>query len=111
MPSVLSSENYDIVFFNNTVNICLVHDGIFPNYVLRKIFEDLQKRTGFKFTCPLPQGDFSYSEQPIFAGVEFPLLVFDGKFRLTFTIRVQTAASKKIVDGYMVDYYGTYTKK
>lgn len=72
--------------------------------------ENRKNHTDFLLVCPLPAGTYSYKDFPMTTDL-LPQLLFDTRFKLTFTLKVQTPNSLRMKEACSTITIGKFVRK
>lgn len=101
------SKEYDKVIFKGIIDTCKVSKGIFGNFLVQMVAENLEQYSNFTFECPQKKASFHATNFPVDAKY-FPYYILGKtqKFVISATVRAKVSNIKSIVHVITVQFHG-----
>lgn len=86
----------------------LILQGIFGNFIIKVVSDNLEKYSNYRFDCPQKKGDFYVYNFPILDDKNFPpfLLRATGKVEVSSVIKAKIENVKQTVHMFTLKFYG-----
>jgi Protein of unknown function (DUF1091) len=112
VPSNPASNEYDKVLVKADADACKLEQGIFSNYLIRFITDQLKTYSNIKFECIQKKGPIFISNFPIVEMSQIPLFILKGregagrKWEVSVDIKGKDAKTKRITQKISLKLYG-----
>lgn len=82
-------KDYNFKALEARVNVCKISQGVFGNFVIRYIMENLKNHSNFEFSCPMRAKTFFFENFPIINDSYLPLYFLrqDLRWVITFVVK------------------------
>lgn len=106
-----TSKDYDQKLLNINVDTCKASKGIFGNFLVRMIADNLEKHSNYRFACPQKKNFFYATNFPVVDDKFFPSQLFRVQqfFRASFIFKGKLPNVKSLVHIFSVSIDGHIT--